>query len=87
MDAAEFACNPHRFDGLDDKWFWIDEYQVPSKICWPDQNAMEVYRAKYETGMTFTQMEKHFEVSKPTLQKAIKVAKKSLSTSAETATD
>lgn len=78
IESAEFACDIDRFAGFADHWFWIDEHQMPDKRCWSDQHAMEVYRAKFEDGMTFTQMAKHFGVSKPTLQRAIKVAKEQM---------
>jgi len=78
LDASiEFATDTHRFAGLDDRWFWIDDFQVPKKEYWIDSNHEDVKRKyqeiKHETGKKpmLTQLASHFGVCAPWIRKAL----------------
>jgi hypothetical protein len=76
LDAAiSAATNVNRFEGLDDSWFWDDVFQVPAKTCWSDEHADEVYRRRNETGTSLEKLAAYFGKTRPTIQRALRVAK------------
>jgi DNA invertase Pin-like site-specific DNA recombinase len=79
-DAARFVADPDRFSGLPDEWFWIESFQQPKRTSWAESNADEVYAARFsaegKVRATFPELEKQFGRTKPTLQKAIEIARK-----------
>ena len=73
--SAHFVADPDRFAGLDDKWFWIDEFRIPEPTCWHKENALAVAQ-KRKTGMTHEALARYFGVSIPTIRKALRHAGK-----------
>ncbi len=79
MDRIHTATDPNRFAGLPEDWFWIDEYQMPTKSYWAHDNAQRVL-ARYEeikaTGKkpSLNAMAKEFGRSRPTISRALDIA-------------
>jgi hypothetical protein len=72
--AVSAAADVNRFKGLGPGWFWEDVFQVPAKTCWSDDHAEEVYRLRQETTISLEKLAVHFGVTKPTIQRALRVA-------------
>ena len=78
-DRIRMATNPHRFRQLPDDWFWLDEFQVPKRTSWVEENAQAVL-ARYEeikaTGKkpSLNAMAKEFGKSRPTISRALDIA-------------
>ena len=68
------SLDPERFAGLADLFFWDDEFLLETQPCWAEEHAEAVYAAKQETGLTFTKLAPQFGKSRPTIQKAWKIA-------------
>jgi DNA-binding CsgD family transcriptional regulator len=71
--AADMAADPHRFAGLDDSWFWEDEFHVPHQTSWAKANAVDVARLR-ATGMTTEALAAHFGKSIPTIRASLSFA-------------
>jgi DNA invertase Pin-like site-specific DNA recombinase len=69
----ERATNPHRFAGLEDRWFWQDGLEAPQVSGWAEKNAAEVAGLR-ATGMTVEKLATHFGKTPPTIRKALKLA-------------
>jgi len=78
-DAARFVADPDRFSGIPDEWFWVETLQQPRRQPWSESNADKVYAMRFAADgsvkMTLTELENQFEVSRPTLRKAIRIAR------------
>ena len=78
-DRILTATNPYRFKGLPDHWFWLDEFQIPEKTYWVQENAQRVL-ARYEeikaTGKkpSLNALAKEFGKSRPTISRALDIA-------------
>jgi hypothetical protein len=77
-DAARFVADPDRFSGIPDEWFWVEPLQQPRRQSWAESNADAVYAMRFDDDgnvkMTFTELEHRFEVTRPTLRKAIRIS-------------
>jgi hypothetical protein len=79
-EVADFAADTHRFDNLPDQFFWVDEFRIPTKISWVEQNAEGVLRRRdeieKETGKRPSQnvLAREFGVSRPTINTALEIA-------------
>lgn len=72
---AHWAADVNRFAGLDDDWFWEDEYHVPESTFWSKENALEVARMKIEGDhMTNDRLAEFFGISLPTVRNALRHA-------------
>lgn len=72
--ANEFAIDPHRFEGLDIRWFIVTETTVPVPKCWAEEHAKEVAEFRLESGLSMEKTAAHFGVTSPTIRHALKVA-------------
>ncbi len=66
---------PADLSRLPDRLFWQDEFRVPKRTCWAAENAAEVERVRNETELTLKEIAKRFDVSRPTIRHALKIAK------------
>jgi AraC-like DNA-binding protein len=79
-EVANFIVDPNRFANLDEKWFWIDKFQIPVKLSWVEQNADAVMRRCQEletaTGKppSLNTLAREFGVSRPTIKTALDIA-------------
>ena len=63
--------DPEWFSGLPPEFFWLDRFQVPPRVLWPEAHADEVL-AKYREGnVSKAQLARDFGKSVPTIRKAI----------------
>jgi hypothetical protein len=69
----EFVLDPDRFAGLPSSFFWTDSFQVPERTTWPEDHADEVYQRQQESGRSNVALALEFDVSIPTLRKALKI--------------
>lgn len=73
----EFATDTNRFVGLDDAWFWVDEFMVPQRGYWIDQHHQAVKtrysELEHSTGKkpTVAELARLFGKSEPTIRKAL----------------
>lgn len=76
VEAANFfATDPNRFAGLGPEWFWDDVFEIPPPDpCWSEANA-EAIAAERAKGLTVDKLAKMFNVTNPTIRKALKIAK------------
>ena len=72
---AQWATDPHRFEGMDDCWFEVVTFVRPPQKSWSEENAIAVCEARM-TGMTHQQLADHFEACIPTIRKALKIGQK-----------
>lgn len=78
-DRINMATDPHRFDGLPDDWFWIDEFRIPEKTFWAKENAASV-KARFDElkksgkKVSLNAIAKEFGVSRPTITRALDIA-------------
>lgn len=78
--TAEFVADPHRFAGLDGRWFEETEFRVPEKIHWYEANAdavlarVEQIEAAGER-VSLNRLAPEFGVSRPTLKRALDFAR------------
>lgn len=73
--AADWATDIERFAGLDDDWFWEDEFRVPETTHWFQDHAADVARLRKED-KSHDELCVHFGVTAPTIRKALKYASK-----------
>jgi transposase-like protein len=72
-DTLEFATQTNRFAALDDRWFWIDEFQVPGRpVAWVDQHAEAVFIRRQKSKLSLGALAREFDVSTPTIKAAIR---------------
>ena len=78
---AEFATDAHRFDGLDDPWFWCDALPIERPLPWPQAHAEEVanLRAQDPEKWSYRKLGEHFGVTKPTIGAALRFHEQSKS--------
>jgi DNA invertase Pin-like site-specific DNA recombinase/DNA-binding CsgD family transcriptional regulator len=69
------ALDPERFAGLPEGFFWNDVILMEQQPCWSQEHAVEVARER-AAGKTHEQLADQFEVSVPTIRKAIRIARK-----------
>ncbi len=75
--AAEVdITNPQRFAELGAEWFWEDVLEIQRPTGWAQEHATEVAAAR-ATGKTHEQLAAMFNVTVPTIRKAIKIAQQS----------
>ncbi len=70
---AHRAADVKRFAGLGSEWFWKDEFHIPEPTYWAKENAAAVARARSER-LTHEQLAAKFDVTVPTIRKAIQIA-------------
>lgn len=69
--AAYMAADPDRFADLPEKWFWVDEHQMPAREApWYIKNSEAVYRRRQEAELANWQLAEEFGVSEPTIIRA-----------------
>ncbi|MCA9116750.1 MAG: recombinase family protein [Planctomycetaceae bacterium] len=74
-ETLDWAADPHRFAGLDERWFHTDVFQIPEPTGWYQDHAVEVARQRAE-GLTHQQLAEQFGVTVPTIRKALRHAVK-----------
>lgn len=72
---AEFAADPNRFAGINEKWFHERTFSVPVPMGWAEKNA-RIVAEKRKQGLTEQAIAVEQNVSLPTVRKALKIAKK-----------
>jgi transposase-like protein len=76
LEAAAFsAADPLRFAGLSNDWFWEDRFQIPERMCWSEENALEVAGFRLEHRESIKKTAEYFGKTPPTIRKALKLAK------------
>ena len=75
--SLDFVADPHRFRGLDEKWFSYHKFQIPTKEYWIDANHEEVKRLFEERAQggnkpTLAELARHFGTSEPSIANALK---------------
>lgn len=79
-EIADFVADTNRFADLSDQWFWVDEFHIPVKRAWVEENAEAVLRRQREleeaTGKkpTLKALAGEFKVSRPTIATALDIA-------------
>jgi site-specific DNA recombinase len=78
-----------RFAHLSDRWFWVDHLPVERRIAWAEAHAGEVSALRQEDPKRWSLrvLAEHFEVSKPTIQNALRKAAAAKATRATSAND
>ena len=72
--AAYTAADPNRFLGLPERWFCIDEFQIPDRpASWVAANSEAVFRRRQETKLSFAKLAIEFGVTPPTIRAAIDI--------------
>lgn len=72
--AAEFAADPDRFSGLDERWFREDVFHVPGKKkSWVEANAVAVARLRMQK-WTMAKLADHFGRTTRTISTALRHA-------------
>jgi len=66
---AQWSTDPHRFNGLDERWFEEHEFEVP-KPGWYFKHAAEVVKKRAE-GLSHEELAEIFGRSIPTIRKAL----------------
>lgn len=75
LDALSlWASDPYRFEELGEQWFEVVEFAVPEPTCWAKENAIAVSEMRL-LGRTHEELSEHFDVSVPTIRKALKIGK------------
>ena len=70
---ADTGLDPERFAGLPDAFFWAEEVTIDRPLSWAEANAAAVAVAR-AGGRTHEQLAAQFEVSVPTVRKALRIA-------------
>ena len=79
-EVADFVADTNRFANLSDKWFWVDEFQIPVKKSWVEQNAEKVSCAGLKKSRSrrkkpsLNMLAREFGRSRPTIKTAIDIA-------------
>jgi transposase-like protein len=72
---ADTSLDPERFAGLSPTFFWTESLQIEEISCWSEKHAAEVARMRKE-GRTHAELAALFDVSVPTIRKALRIAAK-----------
>jgi hypothetical protein len=67
------GAHPAPSENLDPRWFWEDVFELPSQMCWSQENAEEVARLRAQ-GWTMERLARHFRRSLPTIRRALRIA-------------
>ncbi|WP_437193239.1 hypothetical protein [Planctomicrobium sp. SH527] len=73
---ADFAADPERYSDLAPHWFDEFEFHVP-EITFPAKELAMAVAAERKKGLTEAQLAAMFNVSNPTIRKALRIAKQS----------
>jgi DNA invertase Pin-like site-specific DNA recombinase len=73
---VDTSLDPERFAGLADAFFWSEDVTVERAVGWAEANAAAVAQARSE-GRTHAQLADQFDVTVPTIRKALAIAEKS----------
>ena len=73
--ANDTAVDIHRFAGLGDEWFTVEEFQIVRRQSWAQRMAREVAEYRLATHATMAETCKHFERTIPTIRSALTIAK------------
>lgn len=76
--AVDFAIDPDRFAGLDERWFHEDEFQVPRRRSWAETYAAEVAAFRLYSHSSMERTAKHFGKAVPTIREALRYARDEL---------
>lgn len=71
--AANFAADPHRFAGLDAKWFENYEFHIPTEKHWYQLNAKAVAQRRMKR-LTHEKLADEFGVTVPTIRDSLTYA-------------
>lgn len=81
LDATnDFAVDPHRFAGMPKEWFVSHILQIPAPTSWARRNAAAVAAYRQEHHASMAELASQFNVSIPTVRKALREAEKSEAT-------
>lgn len=72
--ALDFALDPRRFAGLPERFFWVDQFQIPERLSWAESHADAVFKRWHTDGIPKSTLAKEFGVSIPTIRQAIRIA-------------
>jgi hypothetical protein len=72
---VDTALDPERFANVPECFFWTESVKISETQPWSEEHAMEVARAR-GTGKTVEQLSELFQVSVPTIRKALRIAVK-----------
>lgn len=75
FQASVTSIEGNRFNHLGPEWFDEIELQVPVEKSWPEEHYAEAARMRLECPGDLETLAKHFGVSKPTLSRALKIAR------------
>lgn len=75
---VDFAIDPDRFAGLDERWFHEDEFQVPRRRSWAETHAAEVAAFRLDSHVSMERTAKHFGKAVPTIREALRYARDEL---------
>jgi hypothetical protein len=75
-EAAWVAADNYRFAGLGPEWFWLDEFRLPEKKSWAEENAAKVAQLRQETGWSLSRLAEHFDMGRNSIHRALLFAKK-----------
>jgi DNA invertase Pin-like site-specific DNA recombinase len=70
---ADTALDPERFTGLPVSFFWTEPILIEESCSWSEQHAAQVAQAR-AAGKTHEQLAALFDVSVPTIRKALRIA-------------
>jgi DNA-binding CsgD family transcriptional regulator len=74
--AAATAADVGRFAELAAHWFWEDTFQIPGRICWAAEHAVEVAQLR-GGGLTMEKLAERFGKTIPTIRNALRLAAES----------
>jgi DNA invertase Pin-like site-specific DNA recombinase len=76
MADVNTCLDPERFAGLADAFFWSEDVTVERALSWAEANSEAVAQAR-SRGRTHEQLADEFNVSVPTIRKALRIAAQS----------
>jgi DNA invertase Pin-like site-specific DNA recombinase len=74
LEDVEQALDPNRFAGVAGKFFWEEEFYISRKLCWAEEHAMEVARARTDERLTHERLAERFGKTIPTIRHALRLA-------------
>ncbi len=69
---ADFVADPNRFAGLDEAWFWTDEFQKPEPTSWATEHAEAVFQRRQQARLSYRKLADEFGVTPPTARAALR---------------